>query len=95
MSLLSRLFGRRDDSGDAPAAAFPPEIYEGFTITPAPVADGGKWRVGAVIEKEVGGESKTHRMIRADTLESAEAAATASLAKARMLIDQQGVRLFD
>ena len=94
MSLLSRLFGRRE-ADDTPPAAGPAEDYEGFTITPAPVSEGGKWRIGAVIEKEVDGEQKTHRMIRADTLESAEAAAAASLAKARMLIDQQGARLFD
>ena len=94
MSLLSRLFGRRD-TGDTPAAAGPAEDYEGFTVTPAPVSEGGKWRIGAVIEKEVDGARKTHRLIRADTLESAEAAAAASLAKARMLIDQQGERLFD
>ena len=94
MSLLSRLFGRRE-ADDTPPAAGPAEDYEGFTITPAPVSEGGKWRIGAVIEKEVGGERRVHRLIRADTLESAEAAATASLAKARMLIDQQGVRLFD
>ena len=92
MSWLSKLFG----GGAEPAGpSFPAEEHAGFTVTPAPVADGGKWRVGAVIEKEVGGEPKTHRMIRADTLESAEAAAAASLAKARMLIDQQGERLFD
>jgi len=96
MSLLSRLFGRRD-TGDAPAPApaGPAEDYQGFTITPEPIRDGGAWRIGARIEKEVGGERKSHHLIRADTLDTAEAAADASLAKARVLIDQQGERLFD
>jgi hypothetical protein len=43
----------------------------------------------------VDGQTKTHTLIRADTLESLDAAAEASTAKAKVLIDQQGDRLFD
>ena len=89
MSLWSRLFG-----GGGGAATPPSETHEGFTIYPAPVNDGGRWRIGARIEKEIDGVVKTHQMIRADTLESAEAAGEASVAKAKMLIDQQGDGIF-
>lgn len=93
MSLLSRLFGLGGGGGDAPSAA--PETHDGFTIRPEPVFEGGKWRIAATITKEVDGETRSHHMIRADLLDSAEDAAQASVAKARMLIDQQGERIFD
>jgi hypothetical protein len=56
--------------------------------------DGGSWRIGARIEKEIDGEIKSHRMIRADTLQSFEDAVKASLNKAQMLVDQQGDQIF-
>ncbi|MFP7570001.1 HlyU family transcriptional regulator [Marivita sp. S2033] len=90
MSLLKKLFG--GGGGTPPAAAA--ETHNGFTIYPDPINEDGRWRIGARIEKEIDGELKTHRMIRADMLESRAAAADASLAKARNLIDQQGDGIF-
>jgi hypothetical protein len=94
MSILSRLFGGgKGGSGDAgPAAAG--EDYQGFRILPDPIRDGGKFRIAATISKEVGGETKTHMLIRADTLDTHEDAAAASIRKARQMIDEQGDRLF-
>ncbi|MEL6169291.1 MAG: HlyU family transcriptional regulator [Pseudomonadota bacterium] len=89
MSLFSRLFGGGSQEPD------PPESYEGFTITPEPIKDGNHFRIAARIEKEVAGQLKSHHLIRADTLESHEAAKAASLGKARQVIDEQGERLFD
>jgi len=91
MSILKRLFGR---AGDKAPAEQPSETYKGFTITPQPAKDGGQFRIGALIEKDVGGTTRSHHLIRADRLESFEAAAQASLAKARQMIDEQGERLF-
>jgi hypothetical protein len=90
MSLLSRLFGG-GGSGPEPQA----ESYKGFAITPTPIREGTRYRISAKIVKEVAGQTKTHTLIRADTLESLDAAAEASTAKAKVLIDQQGDRLFD
>ena len=90
MSLLSRLFG-----GGGPKPGRPSETYKDFTITPGPIREGDTWRVSARIEKEIGGGTKTHTLIRADTLADEEAAATASVNKAKQLIDEQGERLFD
>ena len=88
MSILSRLFG----GGGKPAAKdVPAETYEGFTIRPEPAHEGGRWRVGATIEKD----GRTHRLIRADTLDTREAAETTSLRKAQQVIDEQGDALFD
>lgn len=89
MSLLSRLFG-----GGAPKPGHSPETYKGFTITPDPAREGSRFRIGARIEKEIGGEVKSHTLIRADTLDDEEAAVAASLGKARQVIDEQGDRLF-
>ena len=93
MSLLSRLFGSgsRDDAPEATASA---ETYQGFTITPTPLKDSGGYRLSARIEKEVDGETKTHTLIRADTISEFDTAASISLAKAKMLIDEQGETIF-
>jgi hypothetical protein len=90
MSLLSRLFG----GGGPPKPRHASETHKGFTITPDPMREGSRFRIRAHVTKEVGGETKSHTLIRADTLEDEEAAAAASLGKARQLIDEQGERLF-
>ena len=90
MSLLSRLFG----GGGPPKPRHAPESYKDFTITPDPAREGSTFRVRAHVTKEVGGETKSHTLIRADTLESEEAAVAASVGKAKQLIDEQGERLF-
>ena len=91
MSWLSKLFG---GGSAASAPSRPSEEHAGFRITPAPIAEGGQHRICAIIEKEVDGETRTHRMIRADVMNDADAAASASLAKAKAFIDQEGERLF-
>lgn len=93
MSLFSRLFGTgtRDEDAPPPASA---ETYQGFTITPTPLKDSGGYRISARIEKEIDGETKLHTLIRADTISEFDTAASISLAKARMLIDEQGETIF-
>ncbi|WP_372886944.1 HlyU family transcriptional regulator [Shimia sp.] len=88
MSFFKKLFGQ------APRPAPEPEMHEGYRIFPEPVDEPGGFRVAARIEKEIGGEIKTHRMIRADTYAAPEIARQASIDKARQLIDQQGERIF-
>ncbi|NDU99589.1 HlyU family transcriptional regulator [Pseudoroseicyclus tamaricis] len=90
MSLFSKLFGG-GGKGESPAAAAEPDMHEGFAIYPEPIREGSKWRIAARIEKD----GKTHQLIRADTLETEEAAVQASLGKARLMIDQMGERIFD
>jgi hypothetical protein len=92
MSILSKLFGG-GNGGDAKPSS-EPVVYEGFRIFPEPIREGGQYRIAARIEKDVDGEVKTHQLIRADTLGDAGAASEASIGKAKMLIDQQGDRLF-
>jgi len=92
MSLLSKLFGG-GRSGPSPEAE--PEIYKDCRIFAEPVAEGGKFRLAARIEKDFDSETRTHALIRADMFDDRASAESAALAKARQVIDEQGDRLFD
>lgn len=90
MSLFSKLFG-----GGGSAASEPePETYEGFRIFPEPIKESGGYRLGARIEKEVGGETRVHQLIRADVFQSEDEAVNFSVSKAKQMIDQMGEGLF-
>ena len=88
MSFFKKLFG----GGTAETAKS--EVYNGFTITPTPQKEGTQYRIGARIEKEIGGQVHTHTLVRADTIADPQEAADASVAKARQMIDEQGDRIF-
>lgn len=87
MSLLSKLFG----GGSGPTD--PSETYEGFTIHPTPMPEGGKFRLAARIEKTVGEAVKSHQLIRADLFDSRDEAVGAAVLKAKQVIDEQGERI--
>jgi hypothetical protein len=87
MSFWKRLFGGKSDETDTPAQG---EEYNGFRIIPAPIREGGQYRVAARIEKD----GRSHDLIRADTMGSQDEAIAASIRKARQIIDEQGDRLF-
>ena len=89
MSLFSKLFG-----GGSAASEPEPETYEGFRIFPEPIKESGGYRLGARIEKEVGGETRVHQLIRADVFQSEEEAMKFSVSKAKQMIDQMGEGLF-
>lgn len=91
MSWFSRLVS---GSSEEKTLAVEPVIHDGFRILVDPVKESAGFRVAARIEKEIGGEVRTHRMVRADTLSTAEAAAEMTLRKAKALIDQQGESIF-
>ena len=91
MSFLKKLFGGGDGGAETSAST---EDYEGYRITPTPIAEGGSFRVGATIEKDIDGETKQHMLIRADTVQGRDAAEAASIRKAKQVIDEQGERIF-
>jgi hypothetical protein len=88
-ALWGRFFGREIAETSAEAIE-----YNGYRIRPAPYRRMGQYQTCGVIEKEVAGELKQHRFIRAEMHPSREAAVAFSIAKARQLIDEQGERLF-
>ena len=85
MALFSKLFG----GGKNPTPA-PSETYKDFTITPVPEKEANGWRLAARIEKD----GQVYDLIRADVIQSKDEANTASVAKAKQMIDEQGERLF-
>ena len=91
MSILKRLFGGGAKSDDAATAT----EYKGFQITPTPMAEGNSWRLCAQIACEVEGARREREIIRADTFTDRADAVDASVAKARQVIDEQGLTLFD
>lgn len=89
-TLWSRLLGG-GGTAEAPAEAIE---YNGYRIRPAPYPSKGAYQTSGIIEKEVGGELKEHRFIRAETHPSRDQAIEFSIAKAKQLIDEQGERIF-
>jgi hypothetical protein len=90
MQFLKKFFG--GGGGAKPEAAS--ETHKGFRITATPIAEGQTFRIAATIEKEVDGETRQHKLIRADTVQGLEAAQAASISKAKQVIDEQGDRIF-
>ena len=94
MGLFSKLFGSGGgNSGDAGREGDAVE-YKGFRIHPAARPQGSQWLTAGVIRKEIDGETKEHRFLRADTHASADAANDFAVVKGRQIIDEQGERIF-
>ena len=94
MSFLKKLFGGGNDGGDGGAASAASVSYEGYTIQPAPLKEGGQFRLAGTITKTVDGEEKTHQFIRADLFSSADDCIEVCIRKGKQLIDQQGDSIF-
>ena len=92
MSFLKKLFGGGDKASST-AKPIEEVDYKGFHIATTPIDEGGQFRVCAIVSKEVDGEMKTHKLIRADLCASAEEASTIALRKAQQMIDEQGTRI--
>lgn len=93
MSFWKKLFGGGGSAVREEPAGEPVE-HKGFTIRATPFSEGGQYQTSGVITKEIDGEVKEHRFIRADRFPSKEDAADVSLRKARQIIDEQGERIF-
>ena len=91
-SMLKALWQKLTAGGAAAGAE--PIAYNGYLIRPTPYARGGGYQTCGVITKEIAGETREHRFIRAETHPSLAGANEFSIAKARQLIDEQGDRLF-
>lgn len=91
MSFFKKLFG---GGNSAPEPQAETVEYKTFRITPAPLREGDSFRISALIEAEVEGQTKSHTLVRADVIRDRDDAVEASIRKARQMIDEQGVRLF-
>ena len=93
MSLFGKLFGGEKGPA-APAGPDGEEDYNGFTLRATLMKQGSEYGLAGEVEKIVGGETRTHRFIRADRFTDKDAAVAAALRKARQLVDEQGEKLF-
>ncbi len=93
MGFLKRLFGG-GDGGSSGGSKMEPVLHEGYSIIPEPMKDGGQFRVCGTISKEIDGETKEHKLIRADLFPSADECIEATVRKAKQVIKEQGDRLF-
>lgn len=94
MSFLKNLFGGGKGADAGPAKAAAEEEYKGFLIKATPTPAGSEHQLAGTIEKEIGGEVKSYRFVRADRLASRDEAASRAIAKGRQLVDEQGDKLF-
>ena len=91
MSFLRKLFGLSVPSAPQTGASVE---HEGYTIAPAPMSEGSQYRLVAMIRKEIDGVTREHRMVRADVFSSRDEAIEAAIRKAKLVIKEQGDRLF-
>ena len=68
--------------------------YEGYVIEPAPIKEGGQYRLAAKITKQIDGETKRHNLIRADLFGEYNDAVKFAVAKAQQVIKEQGDKMF-
>jgi len=92
-SLLGKLFGS-GDGGPVPGKSADPVEYNGFTITAAPLKEGGQYKTAGEITKEINGELKRASFIRADNHADMDSAVSHTNRKAQQIIDEQGDALF-
>ncbi|ETI59196.1 HlyU family transcriptional regulator [Marinomonas profundimaris] len=94
MGILSGLKGLFSGGESTPEKAEETVEYKGFSIVPAPMKDGGQFRVAASITKGEGEEQKTHKFIRSDLMPNRDECIEITLRKAKLTIDQLGDNIF-
>lgn len=70
------------------------ESYKGFLIKAIEMKAGSELQLAGTIEKEIGGELKTYRFVRADRMTSRDDLIAMALSKGRQIIDEQGEQIF-
>lgn len=94
VGFLKKLFGGGNGEGGLAVAREPEEVYKDIEIRAKPVKDNGQWRVGGTLTRHVDGGTETRRFLRADLVQSEAEAIQVSVAKARLIIDQNGPSLW-
>ena len=93
-NFLSKILGGSGSAAAGSDAEPVEEQYNGYTIRPKPFQNGAQWITSGVIEKQFDDEVKQHSFIRADMYPVREAAAEASVFKAKQMIDMMGDGVF-
>ncbi len=91
MSFFKKLFG---GGADEEVDGGEPIEHKGFTIRATPYKAEGGYQTCGVISKEIDGETKEHRFVRADKAMSVDEAIAISLRKGQQIVNEQGDRVF-
>lgn len=95
MSFWKNLFGGGSSNAEpAGEKILGEEAYKGFLIKALEMKVGSELQLAGLIEKDIGGELKTYRFIRADRMSSRDDLVALALAKGRQIIDEQGEAIF-
>ena len=96
MSFLKRLFGfgNSEVASSKPQAEPESSEHKGFVILATPFPEAGQFQTCGLIRKEIDGDLKEHKFIRADRFATMDDAVNITFIKARQIIDEQGDGLF-
>lgn len=96
MSFLKRLFGGGASEPSAAGSGAPAKQVEhkGFVVSATPFKADGQYQTSGIVSKEIDGEVKEHRFIRADRFAGLDDAIQVSIRKGMQIIDEQGDNLF-
>ena len=95
MSFFKNLFGGSTMSVEpAGDKVLGEESHKGFLIKAIEMKAGSELQLAGTIEKDIGGELKTYRFVRADRMTSRDDLIALALSKGRQIIDEQGEAIF-
>ena len=97
MSFWKNLFGGGGGSSASKSiepAVVAEEAYKGFTVKSLIMPVGSEYQLAGLIEKEIDGELKSYKFVRADRFSSKEDVVSFALAKGRQIIDEQGEGIY-
>lgn len=95
MSFWKNLFGGGSSSAEPEGdKVLGEESHKGFLIKAIEMKAGSELQLAGTIEKEIGGELKTYRFVRADRMTSRDDLIALAIAKGRQIIDEQGEAIF-
>ena len=90
MSFFKKLFGGYEDKIDGGD----PVEHKGYLIRATPYSEGGQYQTCGVVSREIDGELKEHRFVRADRCSSLDDAIAITLRKGRQIVDEVGDGIF-
>jgi len=95
MSFWKNLFGGGSSNAEPEGdKVLGEEGYKGFLIKAIEMRAGSELQLAGTIEKDIGGELKTYRFVRADRMSSKDDLIALAINKGRQIIDEQGERIF-
>ena len=95
MSFWKNLFGGGSSNAEPVGdKVLGEEGYKGFLIKAIEMKAGSELQLAGTIEKDMAGEVKTYRFVRADRMSSRDDLTALALAKGRQIIDEQGDGIF-